>query len=64
MRPTCNNDRGREMRAPVQGNGLNGRSFFLFLFSFFYFSCFRIYRHSRHLYICIYLSILDKPKII
>jgi hypothetical protein len=43
------------MRAPV------ARSF-LFLFSLFYFSSFSIYKNSRHLYICIYLSILDQAQ--
>jgi hypothetical protein len=54
MRPTCNNDRGREMRAPVQGNGLNGRSFFYF-FSPFFISLVFVYTDIVDIYIYVYI---------
>jgi hypothetical protein len=50
------------MRALVQGDGMNDRSVFIsfLLFQFLFFSC--IYRHSRHIYIYIYLSILEQAQ--
>jgi hypothetical protein len=59
MGSTCKNERGRGNESVGQGDWLNDRFLFCgFLFFFFYFSSFRIYKHSRH----IYISILDQAK--
>jgi hypothetical protein len=61
MGPTCKNERGRGDESVGSGELPNGSSF-LFLFSPFCFSSFSIYRNSRQLCICIYLSILDQAQ--
>jgi hypothetical protein len=61
--PTCKNERGRGNESVGSGRWTEQPFLFLdFFYSFFYFSSFCIYRPSRHLYIYIYLFILDQAQ--